>query len=103
MGYVGPTPSMTSMPLLYRHSREGGNPVDNKIPYNELFYRLDSRLRGNDEQGDILGSEYVTLNKAATTRGLQTFIDHVSHLTFYCPTLGMRHNMLIFISHFGPP
>ena len=31
-----------------RHSRAGGNPVDNKIPYKELIYRLDSRLRGND-------------------------------------------------------
>ena len=33
-----------------RHSRESGNPVDNKIPYKELIYRLDSRFRGNDEQ-----------------------------------------------------
>ena len=33
----------------HRYSRAGGNPVD-KIPYKELIYRLDSRLRGNDER-----------------------------------------------------
>ena len=37
------------IPYYVRHSRAGGNPVDNKIPYKELLYRLDSRLRGNDE------------------------------------------------------
>lgn len=29
-----------------RHSRESGNPVDNKIPYKELIYILDSRFHG---------------------------------------------------------
>ena len=37
-----------------RHSRESGNPVDNKIPYNELIYRLDSRFRGNYERDSFL-------------------------------------------------
>jgi hypothetical protein len=37
-----------------RHSREGGNPLTlnlpDREPFFDIFVRMDSRLRGNDEE-----------------------------------------------------